>query len=111
MTGHQRAKMRRIVVAIVLPIIALLTAILLGWFVAPRTAGVMIAAMSGFSALSTAFGFQILSLRREVRQTEGLDEERRTLLRRRLDRSVKTLFLRWFLSFVCGILGTAFGLL
>jgi hypothetical protein len=84
--------------------------LLFAQLIPPGTAGVMIAAMSGFSALSTAFGFQILSLRREVRRTEGLDEERRVLLRRRLDRSLRTLFLRWSLSFACGIFGAAFGL-
>ncbi len=84
--------------------------VLLARFIPPNTAGIIIAAMSGFSALSTAFGFQILSLRREVRRTEGLDEERRMLLRRRLDRSLRTLFLRWSLSFACGIFGAACGL-
>jgi hypothetical protein len=106
----KRAVRLRVFYAIVFPIFVLGTAMLAARFIAPRMAGVIIAAMSGFATLSSAFGFQILSLRREVRRTEGLDEERRTLLRRRLDRSVRTLFLRWSLSFSCGILGTAFGL-
>lgn len=106
-----RVTRTRVLMAIGLPILALVAAIFVGRHISPRTAGVLIAAISGFSTLSTAFGFQILSLRREVRRTEGLDDERRTLLRRRLDRSIKTLFLRWFLSFVCGVAGTAFGLL
>lgn len=106
----QKAARLRVISAIVFPIFILGVAVLVARLIAPRTAGVIIAAMSGFSALSSAFGFQILSLRREVRRTEGLDEERRTLLRRRLDRSVRTLFIRWSLSFACGILGAAFGL-
>jgi hypothetical protein len=108
---HQRPSRIQVISAIAFSVLAVGTAVLLACFMAPRIAGVVIAAMSGFSALSSAFGFQILSLRREVRRTGGLDDERRTLLRRRLDRSIKTLFLRWFLSFVCGVAGTAFGLL
>ena|SRR5437899_6467269 len=103
-------RVKRVIFATGAPILGIGLLILLSRVMTPRTAGVMIAAMSGFSALSTAFGFQILSLRREVRRTEGLDEERRTLLRRRLDRSLRTLFLRWSFSFSCGIFGAAFGL-
>ena len=88
----------------------LLLVILVARTVTPKTAGLAITAMSSFSALSTAFGFQILSLRREVRRTTGLDEDRRVLLKRRLDRSIKTLFARWSLSFGCGLIGAALGL-
>ena len=103
-------RLKRVIFATGLPILSIGLIILLAMFITPSTAGVLIAAMSGFSALSSAFGFQILTLRREVRRTEGLDEERRTLLRRRLHHSLKTLFLRWSLSFACGIFGAALGL-
>jgi len=109
LSGRQM-RLKRLMFAAGAPILCIALLLVLTRFITPSTAGVVIAAMSGFSALSTAFGFQILSLRREVRRTEGLDEERRTLLRRRLDRSLRTLFLRWSLSFACGIFGAAFGL-
>lgn len=77
----------------------------------PAYAGIVIAGMSSFSALSTAFGFQILSLRRELRRGAGLDDERRELLRRRLDRSIQAFFFRWSGSFFCGISGAGLGLI
>ncbi len=74
-------------------------------------AGLLITGMSAFSTLSTAFGFQILSLRREIMQTKGLDIDRRTLARRRLENSLRTLALRWILSFFFGVGGTIVGLI
>ena len=76
----------------------------------PGLAGIIIAGMSSFSALSSAFGFQILSLRREVRRGASLDNHRREILRRRLERSVRSFFKRWALSFTFGLGGAAFGL-
>jgi hypothetical protein len=104
-------RLKRIIFAAGSSILCIGLLMLLARIITPSIGGVWIVAVSGFSALSTAFGFQILSLRREVLRTEGLDEERRVLLRRRLDRSLKTLFFRWSLSFTCGIFGTAFGLI
>lgn len=71
--------------------------------------GIFIAAMSSFAALSTAFGFQILSTRREIKRTAALDEERQELLKTRLEKSMRTLTIRWVLSFLCGVVGTAMG--
>jgi hypothetical protein len=95
---------------VIVPLLFLGPIFLASNVIPPDKGGIIIAAMSSFSALSTAFGFQILSLRREVRRTDGVDEERRTILRRRLDRTSPIFFRRWGLSFSCGITGAAIGL-
>lgn len=83
---------------------------LVGTAIPLKITGILVTAISSFSALSAAFGFQILSLRREIKKSSAFDPDRSKIVKHRLDKSLRSLNRRWFSSFACGISGTSTGL-